>query len=103
LLPGVEQASMVQDGDRVYFHWQDNNEIASDNRFDRTLLLLYRPGNDTSTFIIYGNERWQLTDSLSIVNFKQGDICHGYIAFISPEDQQVSNTLYLGVLEVEAF
>lgn len=103
LLPGVEQVSMVQEGDRVHFHWQDNNEIASENRFDRSLLLLYRLGSDTSTFLIYGNERWQLTDSLSIVNFKQGDICHGYIAFISPEDQQVSNSVYLGVLEVEAF
>ena len=103
LLPGVEQASLVQEGDRVHFHWQINNEIPSDNQLDRTLLLLYRPGAEISNFLLYGNERWQLTDSLSIKEFESGDICHGYIAFISVEDQQVSNSVYLGVLEVEAF
>lgn len=103
LLPGVEQTNMVQDGDKVHFHWQMSGNIPSDNQLDRTMLLLYRPGSETSNFLIYGNERWQLTDSLSIKEFKTGDICHGYIAFISTETQQVSNSVYLGVLEVEAF
>jgi hypothetical protein len=80
-----------------------NTETHSDNKLDRTLLLLYRPGSEISNFRIYGNERWQLTDSLSINEFAPGDICHGYIAFISAEDQQVSNSMYLGILEVAAF
>lgn len=103
LLPGVEQTTMVQDGDKVIFKWQISDKIRSDNKFDRTMLLLYRPGSEVSNFLIYGNERWQLTDSLSIKEFKTGDICHGYIAFISTETQHVSNSVYLGVLEVVAF
>ena len=103
LLPGVEQASMVQEGDQVHFHWQVNDEIPTENIFDRTLLLLYRPGSELSKFHIYGNERHQLTDSLCIKDFKSGEICHGYLAFISTEGQQVSNSVYLGMLEVQAF
>jgi hypothetical protein len=94
---------MVQEGDKVHFHWQVNEDIPSENIFDRTLLLLYRPGSEHSKFHIYGNERHQLTDSLSIKDFNPGDICHGYLAIISTEDQQVSNSVYLGVLEVQAF
>lgn len=103
LLPAAERVSMIQEGDKVHFHWQMDNKVESVNRADRTLLLLYRPNSDVSSFRIYGNERWQLTDSLSIKEFKPGDICHGYIAFISVEDQQVSNSVYLGVLEVKVF
>ncbi len=101
LLPSVEQTSMVQDGDKVHFHWRMADNTSSDNQLDRTMLLLYRPGSLISNFLIYGNERWELTDFLSIKEFKPGDICHGYLAFISANDQQVSNSVYLGMLEVK--
>lgn len=103
LLPEAEQSSMVQEGDLVRFHWQINYEYPSENKLDRTILLLYRPGSDCSCFRIYGSERWQLMDSLSIKEFKPADIIHGYIAFISSERQEVSNSVYLGMLEVEEF
>jgi hypothetical protein len=101
LLPEAEQASMVQEGDSIRFYWQSNDEIPSDNKLDRTILLLYRPGSDFANYRIYGNERWQLTDSLTINEFKAGDILYGYLAFISSESQEVSNSVYLGRLEVE--
>lgn len=103
LLPRVEQASMVQEGDTVRFTWQSNDEIPSEHKLDRTVLLLYHPGSDYSNFRIYGSERWQLTDSLSIKEFNPGDILHGYLAFISSETQEVSDSVYLGMLEVEGF
>lgn len=103
LLPGVAEARMVQDGDKVHFHWEVDDNISFKNELDRSMLLLYRPGSEVSKFLIYGNERIQLTDSLCIRGFNPGDICHGYLAFISAEDQQVSNSVYLGVLEVQEF
>ena len=103
LLPKAEQAGMVQEGDSIRFYWQYNDEIPSDNKLDRTILLLYRPVSDFANYRIYGNERWQLTDLLTIKEFRPGDIVHGYIAFISSENQEVSNSVYLGALEVSAF
>ena len=103
LLPAAEQTSMVQEGDSVRFYWQSNDEIPSDHKLDRTILLLYHPGSDYSNFRIYGSERWQLTDFLTIKDFKPGDMLYGYLAFISSENQEVSNSVYLGMLKVQGF
>lgn len=101
LLPEAKNGSLIQEGDKVHFHWQSNDEISSVHNLDRTILLLYRPGSDFANFRIYGSERWQMTDSLSIKEFKSGDVLHGYLAFISSENQEVSNSVYLGMFAVE--
>lgn len=99
-LPEPYRPRVVQEGDTVRFYWEDIGDSRLADPSDRTMLLLYRGGG--SQFNLYGNMRGDLQDSLSIVGAKAGDRYHAYIAFISIKDQQVSNSMYLGMLEVEA-
>lgn len=103
LLPGLEHASIKQIGNYVEFRWELIDNLPVDNRLDRTMLLLYRPGSDFSNFKMYGNDRWQKFDSLSLEGYKPGDVCYGYMAFISSANQQVSNSIYIGKLEIDEF
>lgn len=92
---------VVQEGDLIKFYWEPSGYSSMSDPTDRTMLLLYR--NGASEFNIYGNMRDDLQDSLSIKSAKAGDRFHAYMAFISTRDQQVSNSVYLGVLEVQAY
>lgn len=91
----------VQEGDKIRFYWEPYGQGWLVDPSDKTMLLLY--GNRRFEFKIYGNNRGDLQDNLSIKGAKAGDHFHAYMAFISIKDQQVSNSVYLGVLEVEAF
>lgn len=102
-LPEAYRPSVHQDGAVVRFKWDIEKNALNVNHLDRTMLLLYREGQRYSEFLTYGNERWRLSDSLSLEDYKEGDVCHAYIAFISAKNQQVSNSVYVGMLTIEAF
>lgn len=92
------QPEVVQDGENVNFYWKESGDSSTADPSDRTMLLLY--GGERTVFNLYGNMRADLHDSLSIKAAKAGDRYHAYIAFISIKDQQVSNSVYVGVITV---
>ena len=92
---------VVQEGDIVNFYWEKVGDSSTADPSDRTMLLLY--GMKDQNLIIYGNMRADLQDSLSIKGSKSGERYHAYIAFISIKNQQVSNSVYIGMLTVKSF
>ncbi len=102
-LAEADRPTAIQEGDVVRFHWQYEVVDLTANPRDRTMLLLYRIGRPYSEYRTFGKERIDCSDALSIREYVPGDVCHAYIAFISAENLEVSNSVYIGMLEIQAY
>lgn len=81
---------------QVDFNWDDNSDEGNANTTDKAMVLVYNPSKKESIYILDGALRTAETQSISIPNTYAGDTIEMFMAFVSADGSQVSNSIYLG-------
>ncbi|MDV7187938.1 DUF6266 family protein [Lutibacter sp. TH_r2] len=80
----------------VTFEWDNNSDEGNANATDKAMILVYNPSRKESIYILDGEVRTATTQMLSIPSSYAGDTIEVFMAFISEDGSQVSNSVYLG-------
>ncbi len=78
------------------FSWGDNSAEGNANATDRAMVLVYNPSKKESIYTLTGANRTVGSQTISLPNTYSGDNVELFMAFVSEDDSQVSNSIYLG-------
>ncbi|WP_283643287.1 DUF6266 family protein [Croceibacter atlanticus] len=81
---------------QVDFSWEDNSDEGNANTTDKAMVLVYNPSKKESIYILDGALRTAESQTVTIPNTYAGDTVELFMAFISADGSQVSNSIYLG-------
>lgn len=81
---------------QVSFAWDDNSTEGNANTTDKAMVLVYNPSKKESMYILDGAIRTAGSQTVNIPGTYAGDTVELFIAFVSADGTQVSNSLYLG-------
>jgi len=90
--PGVGQ---------VQFNWVDNSINGNERPNDRAMVLVYNPARNEAVYVTDGSARSTGNHTLTVPDQYSGDTVYTFIAFISEDRKEVSNSKYIGELTVE--
>ena len=97
VLSGALNPTMdLSTANEVTFSWDDNSDQGNANVTDKSMLLIYNPSQKESISLLDGASRIDGTQTVSIPTNYSGDTVEVYIAFISEDGIQLSNSVYLG-------
>ncbi|WP_439127554.1 DUF6266 family protein [Polaribacter sp.] len=82
--------------EQVTFTWNDNSVDSNANTTDKAMLLVYNPSKKESISILNGSDRSIGSDVVSIPISYAGDTLELFMAFVSSDGKEVSNSVYLG-------
>ena len=80
----------------VTFNWDDNSAEGNANATDKAMLLVYNPSKKESIALTDGADRTVGSQIVSIPTTYAGDTVELFMAFITADGSQVSNSIYLG-------
>lgn len=80
----------------VTFNWDDNSAEGNANTTDKSMLLVYNPSKKESISLTDGADRTVGTQIVAIPTTYAGDTVELFMAFITADGNQVSNSTYLG-------
>ncbi len=89
--PGVGQ---------VQFNWVDNSIDGNASLTDKVMVLVYNPTRNEAVYITNGPARSTGTHTLTVPDQYSGDTVYAFIAFISEDGKEVSNSKYVGEVVV---
>lgn len=105
-LPVPVNASVTLSGNELTFKWELSPQIGSTRNEDQVMLLAYLPDTKNAAFIVGGPGRSVGEAVLKIFPQTGNTKANGkdiavetYIAFISNDREQVSDSIYLGNIE----
>lgn len=81
---------------QVSFAWDDNSAEGNANATDRSMVLVYNPTKKESIYILDGADRTVGAQDVTIPSTYAGDTVELFMAFVSDDGTQVSNSVYLG-------
>lgn len=81
---------------QVDFTWSDNSSEGNANETDKAMLLVYNPSKKESVIITNGVARSIGSETVTIPTSYTGDTVEVFMAFVSVDGSQVSNSVYLG-------
>ena len=81
---------------QVTFGWDDNSAEGNANATDKAMVLVYNPSKKESVSILDGVDRTVGSQVITIPNTYAGDTVELFMAFVSADGTQVSNSVYLG-------
>ena len=81
---------------QVSFDWGDNSAEGNANVTDKAMVLVYNPSKKESISILDGADRTVGSQVVTIPNTYAGDTVQLFMAFVSADGTQVSNSVYLG-------
>lgn len=84
----------------VTFEWDDNSGDGNAQSTDKALLVVYNPVKNEAVFILDGVTRVTGVQEITVPDNYSGDTVHTYIGFISEDGASVSNSKYLGAVQV---
>lgn len=84
----------------IKFTWADNSVDGNAKAADRAMVLVYNPARNEAVFVTDGSTRSTGTHTLTVPNQYSGDTVYAYIAFISEDGKEVSNSRYIGSFKV---
>ncbi len=84
----------------VQFNWADNSIDGNAKPNDRAMVLIYNPTRNEAVYVTDGSIRSSGTHILTVPNQYSGDTVHAFIAFISEDGKEVSNSRYVGTVVV---
>lgn len=105
-LPLPENITVVFENGTLQFTWQNQTWLESLCLLDQAMLLAYFPETNRAAYAASSNRRADQQDSLHLHlnprNFLPETYVEVYIAFVSDDRENVSDSLYLGRIEVQA-
>ncbi len=81
---------------QVTFDWDDNSAEGNANATDKAMVLVYNPSKKESVSILDGADRTVGSQVITIPSTYAGDTVELFMAFVSADGTQVSNSVYLG-------
>lgn len=81
---------------QVSFGWGDNSAEGNANATDKAMVLVYNPSKKESISILDGADRTVGSQVVTIPGTYAGDTVELFMAFVSADGKQVSNSVYLG-------
>lgn len=85
---------------QVQFNWVDNSIDGNARPADRAMVLVYNPARNEAVYVTDGSARSIGNHTLTVPNQYSGDTVYAFIAFISEDGKEVSNSKYVGELTV---
>ncbi|SKB30948.1 DUF6266 family protein [Daejeonella lutea] len=104
ILEGAQNASAQHVDGKIIFTWDDNSSYTDSGKrivpewLDQVMLLAYQVKYPSMVMISSGARRSAGSDSLEIPGVK-GE-WHTWIAFVSDDRQYISNSEYLGIVNI---
>jgi len=93
-MPLEPQVNVDQEG--LLFSWQVDPHASYQNRRAQAMVLVYCPELHESCYSLTGARRTSCEELLLLPVELKGMELHAYLAFVSDDRNQVSNTTYLG-------
>lgn len=80
----------------VTFEWDDNSADGNAAATDKAMILIYNASRKESIYILDGAARSLTTEMLTIPTSYSGEQIEVFMAFVSADGKNVSNSSYLG-------
>lgn len=90
----IESITEIQTG--FSFNWENPKNRGSANASDHVMLMAYFPEKELAIFDVSGQKRSTGTDTLRLPNSRERLLAHTYMAFISADHQEISDSIYTG-------
>lgn len=101
LIPAEEAAAVSDTPAEVEFSWVDNSDMGSAESDDEALLLLYNTDKDRAIYIAEGGPlRSDESHVMNVPSSYEGDTVEAYLAFVSADGEEASDSEYLGSITV---
>jgi hypothetical protein len=100
LAPALNGAASSTVAGLVSFEWDDNSGDGNAESSDKALLVVYNPAKNEAVFILDGANRITGVQEVTIPDNYSGDTVHAYIGFISEDGVSVSNSKYVGAVQI---
>ena len=81
---------------QIEFSWDDNSAEGNANATDKAMLLAYNPLKKESISLLNGAQRDVGAEIITIPSSYSGDNLELFMAFISEDETELSNSIYLG-------
>ncbi|MGO2401590.1 MAG: DUF6266 family protein [Mesonia sp.] len=81
---------------QIEFTWDDNSDEGNANVTDKAMLLAYNPLKKESISLLNGAQRDAGAEIITIPSSYSGDNLELFMAFISEDETELSNSVYLG-------
>jgi hypothetical protein len=100
LLPALIQSVSSAVAGTVKFDWEDNSREEGASPFDKTLLVVYNPSQNSFVTAVELAERCDGTQTLIVPSSFSGCLVQCYISFITADGLIVSDSAYAGSVTV---
>ena len=100
LSPALNASVTPSAGGTIAFDWNDNSGSSTARQTDKALLAVVNPEKSEAVFDTAGAQRSDVTQSLNMPADWLGETVHAYIGFISEDDKDLANSVYLGAVTV---
>jgi hypothetical protein len=87
--------AVVQDGN-IVVSWDDNTGLGTAKASDRTLIAVYNADRYEAVTENAGTTRAAGTHTIPVPADWTGDEMHIYLGFVSEDNNEVANSVYLG-------
>lgn len=84
----------------VNFTWEDNSGVSGASGLDKSLVVVYNPTKQEAVCVKELKNRSDLAQSVAVPAAFAGDTVQCYLAFISDDGAQISNSRFAGVATI---
>lgn len=101
LIPAEDAGAESTAPAEVSFSWSDNSGVGSAAADDQALLLVYNTDKDRAIYVVGdGPTRDEESYTLTLPAGYEGDTVEAYLAFVSADGEEASDSEYLGSVTI---
>jgi len=98
-LPNATAPSATVTGNSIYFTWTDNSGTGAAAATDKAVLVVFCPNLNVTQYSTNNATRSSGAGAIDVTNFN-GEVVETWIAFLSEDGKEASNSMYTGELTV---
>jgi hypothetical protein len=100
LAPAAGASATPTGGGTITLAWEDNSGVGSAKQTDKALIAVVNPVKSEAVYDTAGADRMTATQDIILPADWVGDDVEVYIGFISEDNREVANSVYLGSVTV---
>lgn len=102
LIPAQNMSAVSEAEYEISFSWTDNTGIGSAKEDDRALILVFSPDKNRAVYVVSDSaERGEESYTLTLPEEYGGDSVEAYLAFVSADGKETSDSSYLGSISIQ--
>ena len=101
LIDAYQPQAVSEDPGQLQLSWTDNSDDGSASPDDRLIVACYSPERDAVFLNTDAAAREDESAVITMPEVWQGDVAETYIFFVSSDERMVSDTTYLGAIEID--